>query len=1000
MDLKRRDFLKILGSATVATALPSCTPQKPQSLIPYVIPHEEIIPGKAVWYASVCRECPAGCGIHVRVREGRAVKVEGNPIHPVNRGALCSRGQASLHGLYNPDRIQHPLRKRPDGSWEQLSWEQAEEHLLSSLGEIIKQGRGSNIAWMTPHITGALDALINEFLSNVGSRNRIRYEPMAYEALRRANKISFGRAEIPTYDFSSATFILSFGADFLETWLSPVEHTREFTAAREFKGSKVNRCVYVGPRLSMTATNADEWIAPNPGTEGALALGIANVILTGGLAKGLSLVESNEVLAMTRGFAPSQVEQITGVPADRIRALAQEFASANPGLAVGGGPIVGSETEVATLTAVNLLNFICDNVGKTVRFDRASTLSRLNTYAEMTRFIQSMEQGRVSALFFTETNPAFSTPPSANFTHAMSKVPLTVAFSSFMDETTSLASLVLPIHTSLESWGDYEPAQGVHGLMQPAMQPVFNTTRMLGDALIGLKDKVAKRKTFSSSEQPFYEYVRSQWRALHRRLGVRQNFDLWWTEALANGGVFTESTDRPRQLRWSSSTADLNPMMAEFKSVKKEQTEFTLHSYPSITHYDGRGANKPWLQELPDPMTQITWENWVEIHPDDAKPLGIERGHIVQITTQHGVIELPAYVYAGVRKGTIAIPIGQGHTEYGRYAKGFGANVYALLPPLPLADSGGMKWSNIPVRFASRGKKVLLADVAGSDYQHGRNIVQVVTVEELLRQTHEMNEGGADRKLAHGEEGSASMYAPHEHPDYRWGMTVDLDKCTGCSACVTACYAENNVPVVGKRQVELGRELSWLRIERYFDEPPKDPSMPYSPNAEFLPMLCQQCDQAPCEPVCPVYASYHTLEGLNAQVYNRCVGTRYCANNCPYKVRRFNWFDYEWPEPLNWQLNPDVTVRTKGVMEKCTFCVQRIVEAKNNAKQEGRKVMDGEITTACQQACPAQAIVFGDLKDSQSKVSQLRQKNKQRRYRVLEELNTQPAVVYLKEIRS
>jgi Fe-S-cluster-containing dehydrogenase component len=503
----------------------------------------------------------------------------------------------------------------------------------------------------------------------------------------------------------------------------------------------------------------------------------------------------------------------------------------------------------------------------------------------------------------------------------------------------------------------------------------------------------------SQKEQPFFEYLKERWRGVHRRLSPGSDFDQWWMEALANGGAFEELPPRERPVRWVASPEALALMVRDLKPPTLGNNTFSLQLYPSLAHYDGRGANKPWLQELPDPITQITWSNWVEIHPDDARELGIERGHIIQVTTQQGTVELPAYVYAGVKRGTVAIPIGQGHTHYGRYATGVGANVFSILPPLPLAASGGMKWGQIAARIVNRGKKISLAQVAGSDYLHGRNIVQVIGVEELLRQTHQLKEESKEGGAVHGREGSPSLYAPHEHADYRWGMTIDLDKCTGCSACVVACYAENNIPVVGKNQVELGRELSWLRIERYFDDPPEDPSVPYSPNAEFLPMLCQQCDNAPCEPVCPVYASYHTPEGLNAQVYNRCVGTRYCSNNCPYKVRRFNWFDYEWPEPLNWQLNPDVTVRTKGVMEKCTFCVQRIVEAKNNAKQQGRKVLDGEITTACQQSCPAQAIVFGNLNDTTSRVNELRQKNRGRGYRVLEELNTQPAIVYLKEIR-
>jgi len=998
MELKRRDFLKILGGATVATALPGCTPKKPQSLIPYVIPHEEIIPGKSVWYAGVCRECPAGCGIHVRVREGRAVKVEGNPLNPVNSGSLCSRGQASLQGLYNPDRIQHPLRKRPDGSWEQLSWQQAEEYLLEQLNGIIRSGKGNGIAWMTPHLTGSLDALIEDFLGAVGSRRRMRYEPIAFEALKRANRISFGRAEIPDHDFASAKFILSFGADFLETWLSPVGYTKDFTATRAFDAGAGAKYVYVGPRLSLTATNADEWIAPKPGTEGALAMGMVNVILTSGEAKGISLADSNEILAMTRGFAPKQVEEITGIKAERIRELALEMAAAGSSIAVGGGTVLGSDTEVATLTAINLLNTICGNIGKTVRFDTPLTLSHLHSYADLTRFVQSMEQGEVSALFFTETNPVFSTPPALNFTHAMTRVPLSVAFSSFMDETTAQATFVLPVHTPLESWGDYEPKRGAYGLMQPVMQPVFPTTKMSGDVLIAIKDKIGRRTTFSTSEQPFFEYVKDRWNSLHRQFGEKQEFNRWWTEALANGGVFRPSSG-PSVVRWTGTASEVSGILGELKRVEPP-SDFVLVTSPSIHLYDGRGANRPWLQEVPDPMTQITWGNWIEIHPTDAEKLNIKRGDVVQLTTQHGVLEAPAYVYAGVRPGVVAMPIGQGHSEYGRYAKGNGANVYALFPPLPLSSSGGMQWSNIGVRVVNRGEQVKLADVAGSDYLHGRNIVQVVSIEELLRQTKELQEGTYKEEEGFGKPGSASMYQEHEHPDHRWGMTIDLDKCTGCSACVTACYAENNIPVVGKEQVQLGRELSWLRIERYFDDPPADPQAPHNPNAEFLPMLCQQCDNAPCEPVCPVYAAYHTPEGLNAQVYNRCVGTRYCSNNCPYKVRRFNWFDYEWPEPLNWQLNPDVTVRSKGVMEKCTFCVQRVVEGKNNAKMEGRSVADGEITTACQQACPAQAIVFGDLKDPESNVNKLREKNKPRGYRVLEELNTQPAVVYLKEIRS
>ncbi len=987
MDLKRRDFLKIVGGVTVATAIPGCTPKKPQSLIPYVIPHEEIIPGKAAWYASVCRECPAGCGIRVRVREGRAVKIEGNPLHPVNQGTLCARGQASLHGLYNPDRIQNPLRKLPDGSWEHVSWEQAEEIILTQIETLMKRGKGNSIAWLSPSFTGSADALVEEFLRATGSRRRITYEPFSYEAVKEANRRTFGRPVIPSYEFASAQMIVSFGSDFLETWLSPVSQTREYTSMRNFNGTSVRQSVYVGPRLSMTAANADQWIAPIPGTEYVLALGLLAFILESGKSS-VSSTEASELLRSVRGFSLSKTSELTGVRQEVVQSLAESLLASRPSLLVAGGTPVGGDSELQLCVAVNLLNHVLGNVGKTVRLDLPSPLSETNSYAEFSRFILSMEQGEIGALFITDANPAFSAPPGLNVAHAMSKVPMTIACSSYMDETTAQADIVLPINTPLESWGDYETAPEVRGLLQPAMRPVFPTTRMLGDVLIGLKDKVLGKQTFSSAAQPFYEYLRSRWRVVHRQRRSRQDFEFWWTEALANGGYFESR-------RTSSPAVRLTGRSFSFSTKPSVVGDFSLITYPSLAFFDGRGANRPWLQELPDPMTQITWGAWVEIHPDDAAKLNIERGDLVELTSEHGSIELPAYVYHGVRPGSVAVPIGQGHTDFGRYAKGQGANVITLLPPLPAEYTGSVRWSGNNVRIVKRDKKLALADVAGSDYLHGRNIVQVVTVEELLRQTKDLAAGSETE-----EKESPSMYPSHEHPDHRWGMAIDLDKCTGCSACVTACYAENNVPVVGKHQVEIGRELTWIRVERYFDDPSPNPSEPYVPKAQFMPMMCQQCDNAPCEPVCPVYASYHTPEGLNAQVYNRCVGTRYCANNCPYKVRRFNWFDYDFPEPLNWQLNPDVTVRTKGVMEKCTFCVQRIVEAKSTARAEGRPVRDGEITTACQQSCPAQAIVFGDLKDPHSRVNAIREAQQVRGYRVLEELNTQPAVVYLKDIRS
>jgi anaerobic selenocysteine-containing dehydrogenase/Fe-S-cluster-containing dehydrogenase component len=973
MDIKRRDFVKIVGAASVATALPGCTRQQPKNLIPYVIPHEEIIPGKAVWYATVCRECTAGCGIHVRVREGRAVKIEGNPVHPVSGGKVCSRGQASLQGLYNPDRVQYPMRKSEDGRMERITWDAAEELLISKLREIRSKQRGGNVAFLSSHQTGSLDLLITEFLTNLGSQRRIRYEAFAHESVRKGSETVFGEARIPQYTFRDAQYIISFGADFLETWMSPIEHARQFAKTRELKNHRMTPFVYVGPRLSMTGTNADEFIKVKPGQEYALALGMIYVVANENLSRAISRQEALHIGSLVESYHPAEVSKRTGIPADKILKLSRNFAAASPGVAVAGGTVLDGNNGTLTSAAVHLLNYICGNIGATVHFGGNNAAENVAGYSEMLRFIRAMEQGEISALFMYDTNPVFTLPKSSGFSAALMNVGFKVALASYFDETTLFADLILPVHTPLESWGDYEPSSGVFGLMQPVMQPVYNT-RMAGEILVNLNARLTDSERIS-----FYQYVRNRWRTLQRQLDPQNDFEQFWVESLANGGRWS---DREQVSIRLSSRLSIDSIEGLRERKAGDPEEYTLITYPSINHFDGRSANRPWLQEIPDPMTQMTWDNWIEIHPDDARRLQVRNGSRMQVISRYGSIELPAYIYSGVQPGVVAIPIGQGHTRYGRYAENRGANPIDLLPAHPVEQSGSVMWSGIQVSLVNKQERMPIANVAGSDIQHGRPFLQVITVEELVRNSH----AGTDHQ------DHAQIYPEHDHPDHRWGMTIDLNKCIGCSACVTACYAENNIPIVGKDEVRRGRELSWLQIQRFFDEGNE------SDNGRFLPMLCQHCDNAPCEPVCPVYAAYHTPEGLNAQVYNRCIGTRYCANNCPYKVRRFNWFEYDFPSPLNWQLNPDVTVRTKGVMEKCSFCIQRITDARNTARLEQRSMRDGDVVSACQQACPTDAIVFGDLKDPESAVNKMRDRNRPRDYRILDELNTQPAVVYLKDV--
>ncbi|MBI2087186.1 MAG: molybdopterin-dependent oxidoreductase [Deltaproteobacteria bacterium] len=984
MEINRRDFLKVLG-ATGASALAGCASEAPERLIPYLIPPEEVIPGQALWYASTCRECPAGCGVLVKVREGRAIKVEGNPEHPVNRGKLCARGQASPQGLYNPDRVRQPLRRDASGKLQPISWDDAEKFLAESLDAVRGRGLARQIALVTPLLTGSLDRLIADWLKALGSQRHLRYEPFAYEPLRAASKICFDRDTVPSYRLGESKLILSFGADFLESWISPVEFAREFSKSRSPRDGEMGRFIYVGPRYSLTAANADEWVSVRPGTELFLALGMIHVIVEQGLAASAPQDLTAEIRTLVRAHDPKAVAARTGVAAEKIVRLARDFAAQKPAVALGGGIASSGSNAQATAVAIHLLDYLTGNMGRTVRFDTASSLGQLSSYGDLVSLVQSMARGEIQALFLHNVNPLFTLPQSVGFAQAMKKVPLVVSFSSFMDETAADAHLVLPDHTPLESWGDYSPREGVIGLMQPAMRPLFDT-KGLGDLLISVAKKMegemAKRFPWAS----FYDYLRDQWKEIQRRFDPQKEFKDFWDEALQRGGVWKESRTEAVRLN-GRAISSLRSQIQEANLTGDGDKPFYLSLYPSLSHFDGRGANRPWLQELPDPMTSIVWGNWLELHAETAKRLQLRDGDVVSVASPYGKIELPARLSETIRPDVVAIPIGQGHSNFGRFGSAVGANPIHLLSAGADPQSGALPWLSVKVMLAKTGRRQPLVSVAGSENQQGREIAQAISLAEL-------REGEKTE-----EEEVKQIYAPHEHPKHRWGMAIDLNACTGCNACVVACYAENNLPVVGKEQVAKGREMSWIQIQRYVDEGRENPqSAIRNPKFIFLPMLCQQCDAAPCESVCPIYATYHTPDGLNAQVYNRCVGVRYCANNCPYKVRRFNWFEYDWPEPLNSQLNPDVTVRSVGIMEKCTFCVQRIREVENRAKAEGRKIKDGEIVPACAQTCPTEAIVFGDLKEPESRVAKL--SHDPRRYRVLEHLNTQPAVTYLKKVKN
>jgi anaerobic selenocysteine-containing dehydrogenase/Fe-S-cluster-containing dehydrogenase component len=997
--INRRRFLTVLGAAgggsLALSACGSSTP--PEKLIPYLIPVDDQVPGVATWYATTCRECSAGCGVHARVREGRAIKLEGNPRNPINQGRLCARGQAALQGLYNPDRVQGPMARSANGTFTPITWDDA----VLRIGEQLGKTDPKQVAFLSGNESGAFARLMDDWLKTLGAGPRLAYEPFGYEALRAATRQVFGTDELPWYDFAAAKYVVSFGADFLDTWMSPLEYTRGFTASHAFSDGAMGKFVHVEPRLSMTGMSADEWVAPSPGTEGVLALAMAHAIVRDRL--GQSPADAQRLKPMLQAYAPADAATRCNVPAETIERLAREFA-AGPSLAVAGGMGAQHADADASAAAVHLLNYAAGNIGRTVVFGARPNVPGAGTYRDLATLTQAMTDGKVAVLFVHGANPAYAAPAGLGFAAALAKVPLTVSFSRFFDETTMAADLILPDHDPLEQWNEYEPRAGVYLLQQPVMQPVF-ATRQTGDVLLQLAQRLGGRMAQHFTATSYKDYVQTDWGRVQREVGNHDPADAFWTASLERGGVWSDFRRRgaapvPEALRVS-----VNP-------PAPPEGRFTLIVYPSSALYDGRGANRPWLQELPDPVTKLTWDTWVELHPDTAQRLGISDGDIVVVTGEAGAVRAVAFLYPGVRTDVLAMPLGQGHAAYGRYAKDRGANPFALLAGAP-ASFGGVNYYTAATVHLEDTEHEKLPTRSGSTRQLGRGIAQSVTLAGLLKQGFTATQETEAAPIPERIEETLDQWQEEQYDDWRhrgnyagqhpnWGMAIDLSRCTGCSACVTACYAENNLPVVGKDRVQHGREMSWMRVERYFEGGGTQGTF----GVAVAPMLCQQCGNAPCEPVCPVFAAYHTPDGLNAQVYNRCVGTRYCSNNCPYKVRYFNWFDYPnaedpafaWPAPLHWQLNPDVTVRSKGVMEKCTFCIQRIRGAQHEARMHDTPLKDGDIVTACQQSCPAEAIVFGDLNDPASRVSALAQDR--RGYHVLEALNTRPSITYLARVHN
>lgn len=976
--MNRRTFLKIAGMGSVSIAA-GCTSDPENFLYTLVKAPHDMVTGQAGWYASTCRQCPAGCGLLAKNREGRIIKLEGNPLHPINRGSLCMRGQAALQEVYHPDRITRPLLKTGSG-WQKMTFGEA-LRLIRDKAQAAKS-HGQDRVRMITEVTGDTRmALFKEALKQTGSNGPEVFEPLAYESIKTANDIVFGIEGLPSYRIKDADLLISFGADFLETWLSPVEYARQFKAMHAFQGGAKHLFFFISPYQSLTAANADQWISCRPGSEAMIVFGLLRGLLD---MQRKSIPDESLQSFLPEFLTPFSKERVvesSGIFPEQFERLLDGLNQAGKPLVLGTGAMDSTPAALMTNIGVNLLNLVLDPELNRIDFKRRHRIEQATGRFEVLNLFRTLSKDSVQLLLMNRIDPVFALPASPEIKSAITDKRLfSVSFANFMNDTARLADLVFPVRLSLEGWDEYAGKAGILSTLQPAMGEMTRDPD-IGDVILD---------SLCVDKKPAINYKQYLIARLNEKGQIRS--DKQWVKTIGYGGDFaSESTIQPPLKR-----LHLEKIKQHLETWKTSSSaDLTFCAAPTIRFFDGRGANLPWLCEVPDALTKVAWQTPVLCHPETLARHALNQGDMVEITSDWGKCQAPVYESEGVFPGVLVMGIGQGHQDYGRYARQVGVNPLTLGPPEVRPESDQGRSAAVPVSIRKTGRSVKLAHTDGSRVQHGRKIALSVTPAELIEgQSHEkagltMDDFPLTLPIPEGYHPDRDIYPPHDHAGYRWAMVVDLDRCIGCNACAVACYAENNIGIVGEQRIIQGREMAWLRIERYHDPDRMEKII-------FLPMMCQHCDNAPCESVCPVYAPHHSKEGMNNQIYNRCIGTRFCAQNCPYKVRRFNWFSWDWPEPLNFQLNPDVTVRSKGVMEKCSFCIQRIKFAHGIAKNEKRDLRDGEVVPACVQTCPTEALTFGNLMDEKSRVRHLVQGP--RAYQVMGYLNTKPAVIYLKKV--
>jgi MoCo/4Fe-4S cofactor protein with predicted Tat translocation signal len=947
----RRGFLKLIGAMAAMTGLTACGTQSPnEKIVPYVQAPEEILQGRPLYFATALPLAGYGRGALVENHMGRPTKVEGNPQHPDSLGATDPFMQASVISLYDPERAQVVTERGSINTW------QAFAAALSEQLAPLRENGGAGLAILTetitsPTVAAQMAALRGEF----PQLRWHQYEPVNLDNGRQGTQLLFGQLVDPRYDFAAAQRILSLDADFLLTLPGSLRYARQFIDARRaWATGEMNRLYVVESTPTITGAKADH----------RLPLRASEIE---GLARGLAGVLGVTVAGGDNPVAQRHAGWISAVAAD---------LDAHRGASL---IIAGREQPPAVHALAHALNAELGNVGATVTYHEPVEVEPVLQTESLRMLTEAMRTGEVTALLIFDANPVYTAPADLAFAEALSEVPFTVHSSLYVDETAARCTWHIPAAHPLEAWSDVRADDGTITILQPLIAPLFEG-KTIHEVLAALAGE---------AERSAYEIVRGVWENYYAALAdpPQPTIEEFWEVAL-HDGVVANTAQPPVEVTPGGDWADQLPELPPLPAA--ETLELTFLPDPTI--WDGRFFYNAWLQELPKPLTKLTWDNAALVSPATAARLGLAAEDLVELRLgERRALTAAVWIMPGQPDDAVTLHLGYGRPfeqDDTGASGGGGFNAYLLRTTEALYVAQGLTMERTGARYP-------LARTQMYDLPEDRGLVRVGTLAQFEEDPHFAQVGvGHDPGVGEDEITAPSLYPEYEYDGYAWGMAIDLTACIGCNACVIACQIENNVPVVGKAGVERGREMHWLQIDRYFEGEPENPGV------YFQPRLCMHCEKAPCEPVCPVEATLHDSEGLNQMVYNRCVGTRYCSNNCPYKVRRFNFFGYTGDEiPLQqmWR-NPDVTVRSRGVMEKCTYCIQRIAYARIEAEKEGRTIADGEVRTACQQACPTRAISFGDINNSESEVAYW--KTQPLNYGMLAELGTQPRTTYLAELKN